>query len=59
MFEDDLKKLEDMAKIIRSEDTTLDDAVKAYEEGMKAYDELKKVLTETKGRIEVYDGKNI
>jgi exodeoxyribonuclease VII small subunit len=59
MFEDDLKKLEDMARTIRNEDTTLDDAVKAYEEGMKAYEACRKILDETKGKIEVYDGKNI
>ena len=59
MFEDNLKKLEDMAKVIRSEETTLDDCIKAYEEGMKAYDECKKILEETKGKIEVYHGQDI
>ncbi len=48
-----------MARTIRSEETTLDDAVKAYEEGMKAYEACRKILDETKGKIEVYDGKNI
>lgn len=59
MFEDNLKKLEDMAKVIRSEETTLDDCIKAYEEGIKAYTECRKVLEETKGKIEVYHGQNI
>ena len=44
MFEEDLKKLEDMAKVIRSEDTSLDECIKAYEEGIKAYTECKKIL---------------
>ena len=59
MFEDHLKILEEKASVIRREDVTLDDALKAYEEGMKAYEECKKTLMETKGKIEVYDGKTI
>ncbi|MBO5994359.1 MAG: exodeoxyribonuclease VII small subunit [Firmicutes bacterium] len=59
MFEDNLKKLEEMAKVIRSEETTLDECIKAYEEGIKAYDECKKILEETKGKIEVYHGQNV
>ncbi|MBQ2160782.1 MAG: exodeoxyribonuclease VII small subunit [Firmicutes bacterium] len=59
MFEDNLKILTEKAAVIRREDTTLDDALKAYEEGMKAYEECRKILEETKGRIEVYDGKKI
>ena len=56
MFEDHLKILEEKAGVIRREDVTLDEA---YEEGMKAYEECKKTLMETKGKIEVYDGKTI
>ena len=59
MFEDHLKILEEKADAIRREDVTLDEALKAYEEGMKAYEECKKTLLETKGKIEVYDGKTI
>ena len=59
MFEDHLKILEEKAGVIRREDVTLDEALKAYEEGMKAYEECKKTLMETKGKIEVYDGKRI
>ena len=59
MFEDHLKILEEKACVIRREDVTLDEALKAYEEGMKAYEECKKTLMETKGKIEVYDGKTI
>ena len=51
--------LEEKAGVIRREDVTLDEALKAYEEGMKAYEECKKTLMETKGKIEVYDGKTI
>ncbi|MBQ1422390.1 MAG: exodeoxyribonuclease VII small subunit [Firmicutes bacterium] len=59
MFEEDLKKLDEMVRIIRSEETTLDDALKAYNEGMKAYESCRKVLEETKGKIEVANGKDI
>ena len=59
MFEDKLKILEEKAGLIRKEDVTLDEALKAYEEGMKAYEECKKTLMETKGKIEVYDGKTV
>ncbi len=59
MFEEDLKKLDEMVRVIRNEDTTLDDALKAYAEGMKTYESLRKVLEETKGKIEVSDGKDI
>lgn len=59
MFEDNLKKLEEMSLKIKSETSTLDEAIRAYEEGMKAYGECVKILDETKGKIEVYDGKNI
>jgi exodeoxyribonuclease VII small subunit len=59
MFEEDLKKLDEMVRIIKSEETTLDDALKAYNEGMKAYESCRKVLEETKGKIEVANGKDI
>ena len=41
MFEEHLKTLEEKAGIIRKDDVTLDEALKAYEEGMKAYEECK------------------
>lgn len=59
MFEDNLKKLEEMSLKIKSDKSTLDEAIKAYEEGMTAYNECIRILDETKGKIEVYDGKNI
>lgn len=59
MFEDNLKKLEEMSQRIKSEECTLDEAIKAYEDGMKAYGECIRILDETKGKIEVYNGKNI
>ncbi len=59
MFEDNLKKLEEMSLKIKSETGTLDEAIKAYEDGMKAYSECIRILDETKGKIEVYNGKNV
>ncbi|MBQ5441819.1 MAG: exodeoxyribonuclease VII small subunit [Firmicutes bacterium] len=59
MFEDNLKILEEMANTIRKDETTLDECIKAYENGIKAYDECKKILEETKGKIEVYHGQDI
>ena len=56
-FEENLKELEECANKLKREDTTLDEALKAYETGMKKYEECTKILEETKQKIESYERK--
>ena len=53
-FEEALYKLEELSETIRDEETTLDEAVKCYEEGIRCYQICKEMLNETKQKIEVY-----
>ena len=43
-FEESLEKLRNVAEKIKSEDTTLEDSIKCYEEGMKYYNECNEIL---------------
>lgn len=54
-FEESLKKLENLSNAIRSDETSLDDALKCYEDGMKEYEKLKKILEDTNQKIEVFE----
>lgn len=51
-FEESLKKLEEMSDKIREDNTTLDEAIECYKEGIKAYDECNSVLKEARQKIE-------
>ena len=53
-FEESLQKLEEMSEMIRDEETTLDEAVKCYEEGIRCYRLCREILKETDQKIEVY-----
>ena len=53
-FEEALYKLEELSETIRDEETTLDEAVKCYEEGIRCYQICKEKLNETEQKIEVY-----
>ena len=53
-FEESLQKLEEMSEMIRDEETTLDEAVKCYEEGIRCYRLYREILKETEQKIEVY-----
>lgn len=53
-FEESLKVLENMAESIRDENTSLDDAIKCYENGIKAYKDCYEILNNTKQKIEVF-----
>ena len=53
-FEEALYKLEKLSETIRDEETTLDEAVKCYEEGIRCYQICKEMLNETEQKIEVY-----
>ncbi len=52
-FEDALKRLEEIAKNLESDDIALDKAVSLYEEGMKLVDFCSKKLEEAENRIRV------
>ncbi len=53
-FELSMKKLEEMSDKIRNNNTSLDEAILCYEEGIKAYDECNEILNKAKQKIETY-----
>ena len=53
-FEEALYKLEELSETIRDEETTLEEAVKCYVEGIRCYQICKEMLNETEQKIEVY-----
>jgi exodeoxyribonuclease VII small subunit len=53
-FEESMKKLEDMSQKIKNEDTTLEEAIKYYEEGIKCYEACNKILNEAQAKIQIY-----
>ena len=52
-FEERLERLEDLGDEIRKTDIPLDDAIKAFEEGIKLARELEKDLEKIESRIEI------
>lgn len=50
-FEEALNALEEKAKAIKQEDITLEEAMKAYEEGVKYYGICENILDDAKGKI--------
>ena len=53
-FEESIKKLEMMSEKIRSENTTLEEAIACYEEGIKCYKICNDILNDAKQKIQVY-----
>ncbi len=53
-FEESMKKLEAMSEKIRDEKTSLDEAIKCYEEGIKCYKACEEILNSAKQKIEIY-----
>lgn len=53
-FEDALKELKNCAEKIKKRDLTLDESISCYEEGVKQYELCKKILEETKQKIQVF-----
>jgi len=51
-FEASLKKLEEASEKIRSDESSLEDAIKSYKEGLKAYAECKEILDNAVQEIE-------
>mgnify|MGYP000956738289 FL=1 len=56
-FEEALKGLEKSAQDLKTEGNTLDEALKAYEEGMKYYEQCSEILSEAKQKIQIYKRK--
>ncbi|MCL2472255.1 MAG: exodeoxyribonuclease VII small subunit [Treponema sp.] len=52
-FEERLEKLEELGDEIKKNDISLDDAIKAFEEGIKLARALEKDLEKIEGRIEI------
>ena len=52
-FEERLERLEELGVEIRRTDIPLDDAIKAYEEGIKLARALEKELKEVESRVEI------
>jgi exodeoxyribonuclease VII small subunit len=52
-FEERLERLEALGEAIRKPDLSLDEALKAFEEGIKLARSLEKELEKTESRIEV------
>lgn len=55
-FEQALKALQDMSEKIKSQDTTLEDAIACYKEGMKQYRICSEILENAKQKIETFEG---
>lgn len=54
-FEEAFDKLKQQAEIIKSGELSLEESIKAYEEGMKYYQVCSKILTEAKQKIETFE----
>ncbi len=55
-FEEALKRLEQIAKLLEKEDIALDEAINLYEEGMKLVDFCSKKLQEAQNRVKLITG---
>ena len=53
-FETSMKKLEELSEIIRDEETSLDEAIKCYEDGIKCYNECNEILNSARQKIETF-----
>ena len=54
-FEEALSMLEKSANALKNGDTTLDEALNQYEQGMQYYNRCVSLLADAKQKIEVYD----
>lgn len=55
-FEKALEELQKMSEKIRSQETTLEEAISCYEEGMKQYKICSDILDNAKQKIEIFEG---
>ena len=54
-FEEALEKLELSAENLRSDNVSLDEALKNFEQGIEYYNHCNKILEEAKQKIEIYN----
>ncbi len=54
-FEKALTKLQELSDRIKSQDTTLEEAIECYEEGMKYYKICSDILENAKQKIETFE----
>ncbi len=54
-FEKALTKLQELSDKIKSQDTTLEEAIECYEEGMKYYKTCSDILENAKQKIETFE----
>lgn len=54
-FEESFAKLKEVSEKISSEDTSLEDSIRYYEEGMKYYRECNEILKKAEQKIEIMD----
>ena len=52
-FEQKLKRLEELSQVIKQSDVSLEDALKAFEEGIKLSKGMEKTLDEMEGKIQI------
>ena len=55
-FENGLKRLEEIVDRLSSEEVSLDDSFKLYEEGTKLIRHCSRILTEFEGKIKILSG---
>lgn len=53
-FEECMKQLELCAEKIKNADTTLEESIRAYEEGQKYYLKCSEILNNAKGKVQLY-----
>ncbi|WP_035290182.1 exodeoxyribonuclease VII small subunit [Clostridium sp. KNHs214] len=52
-YEEMIKELEGIVKLMDSEELSLDDAIKNYEKGIKLYNKLNSILSTAEGKIKI------
>jgi len=55
-FETDVSRIEEIAQKLNASDTSLEDSLALFEEGMLLSKELEKILSEAKSRVEIVLG---
>lgn len=55
-FEDDMKRLEEIAAKLRNSETSLDDSISLFEEGVKLTKKLDSQLSKTERKVEILLG---
>ena len=54
-FEESFAKLKEISEKISDEETSLEDSIRLYEEGMKYYEECSGILKKAEQKIEIMD----